>query len=135
MINEKTFAERMIEKYPLLFPINEMGQPRMPDCGLGCPKGWEPLVEILCSNIHRYVTAVKPSAKIVIAQVKSKFGSLRFYYDGGDEQIRGMVSMAETFSRKISEDSGEIGFLHKNKNGYYRTLTEKEGKKQKFLKV
>ena len=133
MNTEDNFAERMLKEYPSLFPTDENGNPRMPDCGFGCPEGWEPLVECLCSHIHWHITNNNPSAKIAIAQVKSKFGSLRFYYDGkGDEYIRAYISFAEALSSKVSEDSGAWGFLQKNKHGYYRTLTTEEGKKQKF---
>jgi hypothetical protein len=35
----------------------------------------------------------------VIYQVKEKFGKLRFYYEGGDDVVRGLVLMAEVLSR------------------------------------
>ncbi len=44
-------------------------------------------------------TDVTPKVNQVVAvQVKEKFGGLRFYYDGGDEYISGLVSMAESMS-------------------------------------
>ena len=36
--------------------------------------------------------------QLVATQVKEKFGTLRFYYDGGDDEISGMVRMAEAMS-------------------------------------
>jgi hypothetical protein len=39
-----------------------------------------------------------PIAQVTLDQVKEKFGTLRFYYTGGDEYISGLVSMAESMS-------------------------------------
>ena len=41
-----------------------------------------------------------------VAQIKEKFGTLRFYYIGGDEKIAGMVSMAESISYYTCETCG-----------------------------
>jgi hypothetical protein len=131
MENDIAFDEVMMRKYPLCFASDEDGFPVGPECGFGCPEGWEPLVEALCSRIHSYIQH-KPSAKIEIGQVKSKFGALRFYYDGGDDFIRGMVAFAEVLSCKVSEDSGKWGILQQNPHGYYRTMTPDEGKAKGF---
>jgi len=47
--------------------------------------------------------------QVVVVQVKEKFGSLRFYYDGGDDVIRGMVSVAESMSSRTCEKCGAPG--------------------------
>ena len=44
--------------------------------------------------------------QVVAAQVKEKFGTLRFYYSGGDDYIRGVVSMAESMSGHTCEACG-----------------------------
>ena len=41
--------------------------------------------------------------KVVAVQVKEKFGTLRFYYNGGDEYVSGLVSMAESMSAHTCE--------------------------------
>jgi len=52
-----------------------------------------------------------------------KFGGLRFYYDGGDEQIHGMVRMAESWAARTCETCGDPG---KSRNGgWIRTLCDK----------
>ena len=43
---------------------------------------------------------------IRVAQIKEKFGGLRFYYDGGDDQISGMVTMAESWADSSCEKCG-----------------------------
>jgi hypothetical protein len=38
--------------------------------------------------------------------MKEKFGGLRFYFDGGDKQIEGMVEMAEYMCENTCQDCG-----------------------------
>ena len=47
--------------------------------------------------------------QVIAVQVKEKFGTLRFYYDGGDDYVRGLVSMAEWASAHTCETCGERG--------------------------
>lgn len=50
---------------------------------------------------------VKESVPQVVAdQVKEKFGTLRFYYSGGDDYIDGMVRLAESMSGSTCEGCG-----------------------------
>lgn len=44
--------------------------------------------------------------QVVASQIKEKFGALRFYYSGGDNEIGAMVSLAETISFQICEECG-----------------------------
>jgi hypothetical protein len=60
--------------------------------------------------------------QVVARQIKEKFGTLRFYYDGGDDYIRGLDSMAESMSARICEDCGKPGKIAKG--GWVRTLCE-----------
>jgi len=41
-----------------------------------------------------------------VTQIKEKFGGLCFYYNGGDDTIHGMVSLAESMSYDICETCG-----------------------------
>ena len=47
--------------------------------------------------------------QVVVQQVKEKFGTLRFYYQGGDEYIAGLVAMAESMSACTCEQCGVPG--------------------------
>ena len=55
-------------------------------------------------------------------QVKEKFGSLRFYYNGGDEYIMGLVSMAEGISSHTCEECAAEGT--QNDTGWIHTLCD-----------
>jgi hypothetical protein len=77
------------------------------------------------SRTHKHVKYLKdypPAVKI--DQIKEKFGELRFYYSGGDEQVAGMVRFAEYLCSKTCEVSGEKGQLCIRGN-WYKTLSEK----------
>jgi hypothetical protein len=60
--------------------------------------------------------------QVVAVQVKEKFGTLRFYYHGGDDVIDGMVGMAESMSAVTCEECGNPGT--DTKGGWIRTLCE-----------
>ena len=57
-----------------------------------------------------------------IEQIKEKFGGLRFYYYGGDEQIHGMVRMAELWAGHTCEKCGNKG--ERRQGGWIRTLCD-----------
>jgi len=47
-----------------------------------------------------------PVEQALAVQVKEKFGTLRFYCDGGDDAIQGMISLAESMSARLCEECG-----------------------------
>lgn len=59
---------------------------------------------------------------IRVAQIKEKFGGLRFYYDGGDNEISGMVRMAESWAARSCETCGNVG--KQRGGGWIRTLCD-----------
>jgi hypothetical protein len=60
--------------------------------------------EEMIKNPLRDVPELIP--QVTLDQVKEKFGTLRFYYTGGDDYIRGLVSMAESMSGITCEGCG-----------------------------
>lgn len=137
------FSKRMEEKYPEMF-ANPYG-------GFAVGPGWWPIIEALCSQIssytkwknntrdallkdnpykHKIPEAVEP---VVVMQIKEKFGGLRFYYDGGDEHIGGMVRMAESWAARHCEECGKPG--ESRSGGWIRTLCdEHEAERQAQMK-
>jgi hypothetical protein len=59
---------------------------------------------------------------IVIDQIKEKFGGLRFYYHGGDDEISGMVRMSELWAGHSCEKCGNLG--QRRTGGWMRTLCD-----------
>lgn len=145
----------LCEKYPKIF--RDRNAPMSETCmcwGFSHGDGWYNIINGLCATIQSHVDwAEKRRAwevekgqagecgyprtphveQVVATQVKEKFGGLRFYYDGGDDYIRGAVSMAETMAAITCEECGKPGELRTG--GWMRTLCdEHEAERQERLK-
>jgi len=64
------------------------------------------LSEIVAGDFR---TVPESIAQVTLDQVKEKFGTLRFYYSGGDDYISGLVSMAESMTGVTCEECGNPG--------------------------
>ncbi len=112
----EVFAKRMEERFPKMF-----GEPYG---GFAVGEGWWPILEKLCNNIQSHIdwknreTVIVP--QVVVEQIKEKFGGLRFYYQGGDDTIDGMVRMAESWAGHSCEECGNPGT--RRSGGWIRTL-------------
>jgi hypothetical protein len=62
---------------------------------------------------------------VTVAQVKEKFGSLRFYIDGGDEAVESFITMAEYASSRTCEVTGNAGSACV-RGGWYKTLSPEQ---------
>jgi hypothetical protein len=95
--------------------------------GFAVGEGWWVILDKLMGQIQHHIDwknrerEVVP--QVVISQIKEKFGGLRFYYDGGDDYISGLVTMAESWAGSICEDCGSIGT--RRDGGWIRTLCDK----------
>ena len=67
----------------------------------------EKRLEEILANGFREVPELIP--QVTLDQVKEKFGTLRFYYTGGDDYISGMVSLAESMTGVTCESCGNVG--------------------------
>lgn len=94
----------LVEKYPKI--LGTLGYTE-------CSDGWYDIIDVLCSGIQRYIDhkvkyselteEEKEALQVVAVQVKTKFGGLRFYVNGGDDTIDGMIRMAESISYRVCE--------------------------------
>jgi len=72
--------------------------------------------------------------QVVATQIKEKFGTLRFYYSGGDEYIRGLESMAASMSGVICEQCGSPGTSRSTKKQrWVRVLCDKHAEEQGYI--
>jgi hypothetical protein len=106
--------EQLCAKYPKIFVNRNADMQTTAMCwGFECGDGWYNILDQLCANIqhhtdwHNRETVKVP--QVVASQVKEKFGGLRFYYDGGDDYISGVASMAESMSVVTCEECGAPG--------------------------
>ena len=123
------FAKHMEQRFPKIFET--------PYGGFCCGEGWWPILEKLCYNIQSYIDWKNKQSEVVpqvtVAQIKEKFGGLRFYYDGGDEHINGMVRMAEAWADASCEECGAPG--KRRDGGWIKTLCDiHEAERQQRVK-
>jgi hypothetical protein len=138
--------KQLCEKYPNIF-VNRHGDMRTTAMcwGFECGDGWYNIIDQLCNNIQHHIdwrnkqrklllennphnmNIPDEVAQVVATQVKEKFGTLRFYYEGGDDVIHGIVSMAESMSGVTCDICGNPGT--QTRGGWIRTLCEEHKKK------
>ena len=131
---KKELDEALCAKYPKIF-VNRHGnmQTTAMCWGFECGDGWYQVLDSLCGQIQHYTdwnndnhakgyTQYKQVPQVIATQVKEKFGGLRFYYDGGDDHIGGMVRMAESWAAHACEECGAPGKMRHG--GWIRTLCE-----------
>ncbi len=103
--------------------------------GFECGDGWFYILRNLSEKIYLYLIrkGKKHLDYFKVTQVKEKYGSLRYYYFGGDEQISKWVNEAEKASETICEQCGSKGKTRGK--GWYTTLCLRHWKEyQKTLK-
>jgi hypothetical protein len=132
------FAAKMAEKFPRYFGEGKRYG------GFAIGEGWYPIIEALMIQIDHYtkwkrnmrardlknvragdvsITVTPKVNWITVEQIKEKFGGLRFYYQGGDAHISGMVTMAEVWAHRTCETCGDRG--ERRSGGWVRTLCDK----------
>ena len=104
----------VIKKYPKIFQ-DYKGNPG----GVNwkdIPDGWVPVIDTLCKSIQHYIDNTSKwnneekkfinPPQVVCSQMKEKYGGLRFYTDGHDDIVEGMIHMAEVMCDNICQDCG-----------------------------
>ena len=140
----KVNEEALYKRYAAFFRQKDLSV--MESCmpwGICCGDGWLDIIDAACATIRNHIDSVERSNAFVdeceregtdlpygkqevpyfeFAQIKEKFGTLRLYYDGGDEYIAGVISMAESMSESVCEDCGKPG--SRRDGGWIRTLCD-----------
>lgn len=104
----------LCERYPKIFAERHSPMTETAMCwGFEHGEGWFNIIDQLCGNIQNHIDWQAKQGReipqVVAEQVKEKFGTLRFYYRGGDDIIDGMVRMAESMSGVTCEECGAPG--------------------------
>jgi hypothetical protein len=131
---------QLCEKYPKIFK-DRHGDPKetLMCWGFECGDGWYQILDSLCGQIQSYIDWKNRSAEagykdftpveqVVAVQIKEKFGGLRFYYEGGDSKIEGMVRMAESWASVTCEECGAPG--ETRPGGWIKTLCDTHKKER-----
>jgi hypothetical protein len=124
--------KQLCERYPKIFVNRHADMMTTAMCwGFEHGDGWFNIIDQLCANIQHHIDYSHKNhmwdlqwnqehpkdqrsvrdivPQVVATQVKEKFGTLRFYYDGGDDQIFGMACMAASMSAVTCEECGSPG--------------------------
>jgi len=115
---------QLCQKFPKIFKMrNASIQETCMSWGFSHGDGWYDILDAACTNIQHHIDwkrKTEPFAGMsdeefdeihqpVAAQVKEKFGGLRFYVDGCDDYVRGVIAMAESMSYRTCETCGNPG--------------------------
>ena len=137
--------KKLVEKYPKFFqyldenetPMIDPSEPIMDNVqklynqekivlpmqfGFECGDGWYWLIDQLMDTIYSYCRDNNKEVPHVI-QIKEKFGGLRFYINGGNELIDGMIWLAEHMSYSICERCGTTNSVGQTE-GWVYTICE-----------
>jgi len=131
---DQELQNQLFKKYPEIFS-NRLKSPTEScmSMGIECGNGWYDLINSICQIVESLNKNIKDRNRLIAGnnetiidfkfdQIKEKFGGLRAYYSGGNDYIRGLVTMAETMSYKICEVCGNKG--KPNKGGWISTLCD-----------
>jgi hypothetical protein len=127
---KQELEEYLCRVYPKMMTNCDLSVTKTSTCwGFECGDGWFQLLNQLMGNIQSYINWKNKDSEVVpqvvLDQVKEKFGTLRFYYTGGDDYIRGLVDMAESMSGVTCEECGKPGT--RSGSGWIRTVCIEHG--------
>lgn len=119
--------ELLCKRYPKMMVNRNLPMQETCMCwGFECGDGWFNILDQLMGNIQHHIDWKNKNSEVVaqvtLDQVKEKFGTLRFYYSGGDDVIDGMVRMAESMSGVTCEECSAPAKTHGP--GWIRTICE-----------
>ena len=146
--SEQTF-EDLAKMCPELMEKSRIGE------SMGVGEGWFTIVSVLCQTIYEPVRQARYRLKAAteyprddngeylakcekevvdalealpeIVQIKEKFGTLRFYYYGGNDRVEALVDFAEAISGVTCEECGAPGT--QTDSGWIKTLCAEHRRK------
>jgi len=129
----KELDEALCEKYPEIFRDRNGDMRTTAMClGFECGDGWYHIIDAVCAQIDDHLFNKRLNGEkfpsVIATQVKEKYGTLRFYYTGGDDYIDGVVAMAQSMSARTCEVCGNLG--KERGNFWIKTLCDEHTKEQ-----
>jgi len=129
--------KKLFEEFPKLFLQKDLPMTQTAMCwGISCGDGWFDILRDACLKIESHFDNLKSNGANVLeitventdvegediiwypqfTQVKEKFGSLRVYYVGGDDEVFSIVDALEDLSSETCELCGNKG---RESEGYW----------------
>ena len=127
---KRELDEYLCKVYPKIMVNRDKDMKETCMCwGFEVGRGWFQILNQLMGNIQHHIDWQNREKEVVrqvtLDQVKEKFGTLRFYYTGGDDYVRGLVSMAESMSGVTCEECGKPGT--RTGGGWIKTVCVEHG--------
>jgi hypothetical protein len=115
----------LCKTYPKLFVNRHADMRTTCMCwGFDCSDGWFWLIHNICAAIQSHIDHTFPKPEqVIVDQVKEKYGTLSFYFHGGDDCTDGMVRFAEWLSGVTCEACGSTNMdtIGRTTKSYYKT--------------
>lgn len=92
--------------------------------GVECGEGWHELLKPVFDYIENYNKDKSDENKIIVEQVKEKFGTLRFYCSFYTDELEKLIEEAENKSDVTCESCGSTKDVGKT-GGWIRTICKK----------
>src|SRR3989304_3963970 len=111
---EEALDNQIVESYPHLYKNRYKSMQETCMCwGFDCDEGWFDLIDELSKNLEEEILKLSAEERIHYgaAQVKEKFGGLRFYMDCATDYMIELIDEAEKKSYTICEVCGGLGKL------------------------
>lgn len=109
----KEHTEYLYNTYPLIFADKDLPMTQTAMCwGFDCGDGWFDIINDLCKKIQARCEEV--GVEVRATQVKEKYGTLRFYIYGGDDEIYTYIDEAEEKSSTTCEICGMPGTMNED---------------------
>ena len=102
----KELIHELRQRHPLL--LGPTGEPAIQPSIL-CGDGWFNLLDCLCGAVQASAVA-GGHGNVRVEEIKSKYGSLRFYACGLSPAEEAQVALAEALSERTCETCGAPGY-------------------------
>ena len=112
---KRELCDALKEKHAKIF---QGGRFRYFECG----DGWYAIIDDMATKLQARIDE-SGCAQVVADQFKEKFGEIRFYFSGGDDECRDLVAKAEALSNVTCDYCGAPGTMG-NKGGWMRVRCE-----------
>lgn len=122
---KKELDEKLCQTFPLLYADRHASMQDTCMCwGFDVGDGWYDVIYGLSFQLERLIRELPENDRqhYRAAQVKEKFGGLRFYMTGSTDEMEVFISEAETLCWKLCEKCGAPG--KQRGGGWIRTLCD-----------
>lgn len=112
---DRDLEEALVRDFPNLYRArNDKNEPFY--YGFECGDGWEPVLRNLSSKLEELILKIPDDerSEYYAAQVKQKFGGLRFYMSVHNDEINELIRQAEAECDQICENCGNR-LIHRTK--------------------